>query len=148
MTQGTLTAREALRDLIDAYAYLSDDKKISKVMDLLTADIIYQVYMGGALVANVSGREAMEKDFNGHAAQVKTYFTMNGQHTVKVDSETATGISFSQLKMIREINGKDVLTDYSVKYEDNYVCQNGQWLIKKRIAHFVMVEARTLNQPV
>lgn len=148
MTLETLTAREELRDLIDAYAYLSDDKKISEVMDLFTVDVIYQVYMGGALVANVSGREAMEKDFNGHAAHVKTYFTMNGQHTVKIDKETATGISFSQLKMIREVEGKDVLTDYSVKYEDNYVFQNSQWLIKKRIAYFVMVEARTLNQPV
>ena len=146
MTLEILKTKEELRDLIDAYAYLSDDKKISEVIDLFTRDVTYKVYMDGALVADVSGRENMERDFNGHASLVKTYFTMNGQHTVKIDEKTATGISFSQLKMIREVEGKDILTDYSVKYEDNYILQNGKWLIKDRIGYFVIIEARTLNQ--
>lgn len=146
MTLETLRAKEELRDLIDAYAYLGDEKKIPEVMDLFTQDINYKVYMGGNLVADVLGRENMEKDFNAHAALVKTYFTMNGQHTVKIDGNTATGLSFSQLKMIREVEGQDVLTDYSVKYEDNYVFQDGKWLIKDRIGYFMIIEARTLNQ--
>lgn len=146
MTLEFLKAKEELRDLIDNYAYLSDDKKISEVMDLFTPDVTYKVYMGGALVSDVSGRENMEKDFNGHAALVKTYFTLNGQHTVKIEGSTATGISFSQLKMVRDVDGKDVLTDYSVRYDDSYVLQNEKWLIKDRIGHFVIIEARTLNQ--
>jgi hypothetical protein len=87
----------------------------------------------------------MESDFNLHASQVKTYFTLNGQHSTKIDGITATGISFSQIKMIREIEGKDVLTDYSVKYEDKYVFQNEKWLIKERIGYFVMIESRTIS---
>lgn len=145
MTLEILKIKEELRDLIDSYAYLSDEKKISEVMDLFTPDIIYKVYMGDFLAANVSGREAMEKDFNGHASLVKTYFTMNGQHTVKIDGDTASGISFSQIKMIRAAEGKNVLTDYSVKYDDRYVFQNGKWLIKERIGYFVIVEERTLS---
>jgi len=47
-------------------------------------------------------------------------FTLNGQHTVKVSGDTASGILFSQIKMIREAEGKDILRDYSVKYEDEY----------------------------
>jgi len=70
---------------------------------------------------------------------------MNGQHSVKIDGDTATGVSFSQLKMIRESEGKDIITDYSVKYDDKYVCQNGRWLIKERISYFKIVEARSLN---
>ncbi|RZJ78082.1 MAG: nuclear transport factor 2 family protein, partial [Flavobacterium sp.] len=132
MTLEILKTKEDLRNLIDDYAYLGDEKKISQVMDLFTPDLTYNVYMGGNLVSSVSGREDMEKNFNGHANEVKTYFTLNGQHTVKIDGETATGISFSQLKMIREVEGKDILTDYSVKYEDFYVNQNGKWLIKDR----------------
>lgn len=146
MTLEILKAKEELRDLIDAYAYLGDEKKISQVMNLFTQDVTYNVYMGGNLVSSVSGRENMEKDFNTHATLVKTYFTLNGQHTVKIDGDTATGISFSQLKMVREVDGKDILTDYSVKYEDSYVFQNGKWLIKDRIGYFVIIEARTLNQ--
>ncbi len=145
MTLEILKIKEELRDLIDAYAYLSDEKKISEVMDLFTPDTTYKVYMDNFLVANVSGTESMEKEFNGHASLVKTYFTMNGQHTVKIDGDTATGISFSQIKMIRETEGKDVLTDYSVKYDDTYVSQNGKWLIKERIGYFIIVEERPLG---
>lgn len=145
MTLEVLKTKQDLRDLIDNYAYLGDEWKISEVMDLFTPDIIYKVYMNGALVANVSGRESMESDFNLHASQVKTYFTLNGQHSTKIDGETATGISFSQIKMIRENEGKDVLTDYSVKYEDKYVFQNEKWLIKERIGYFVIIESRTIS---
>ncbi|MBA0883139.1 nuclear transport factor 2 family protein [Flavobacterium undicola] len=145
MTLEILKTKEELRNLIDNYAYLSDDKKIAEVMDLFTPDVAYKVYMGGALVADVFGRENMEKDFNGHASQVKTYFTLNGQHTVKIDADTATGISFTQIKMIREVEGKDVLTDYSVKYDDTYVLQNGKWLIKERIGYFLIIESRPIS---
>lgn len=48
----------------------------------------------------------MEQEFNKHASEVKTYFTLNGQHQVQIDGNRATGISFSQIKMIREKEGK------------------------------------------
>lgn len=145
MTLEILKAKEELRDLIDAYAYLGDEKKISEQLQLFTPDVTYKVYMGDFLAANVSGRENMEKDFNGHASLVKTYFTLNGQHTVKIDGDTAKGISFSQIKMIREVEGKDVLTDYSVKYDDTYALQNGKWLIKDRIGYFLIIEVRPIS---
>ncbi|PJJ08369.1 SnoaL-like protein [Flavobacterium sp. 1] len=145
MTLEILKTKEELRNLIDDYAYLSDEWKIAEVMDLFTPDVTYKVYMGGALVADVSGRENMEKDFNHHASLVKTYFTLNGQHTVNIDSETATGVSFTQIKMIRAVDGKDILTDYSVKYDDSYVFQNGKWFIKDRVAHFLIIEERPIS---
>ncbi len=134
--------KEDLRDLIDNYAYLGDEKNISEQMELFTADLIYKVYMDDILVANVSGREQMEKGFNFHSSLVKTYFTLNGQHTVKIDDNGATGISFSQIKMIREQEGQNILSDYSVRYEDSYILQNGKWLIKERIGHFIIIETR------
>ncbi|HKO76462.1 MAG TPA: nuclear transport factor 2 family protein [Flavobacterium sp.] len=145
MTLEILKTKEDLRNLIDDYAYLGDEKKIAEQMDLFTSDLSYKVYMGGALVADVSGREIMERDFNSHSSEVKTYFTLNGQHIVKINDETASGVSYSQIKMIREIEGKDVLTDYSVKYDDYYVKVNGKWLIKDRIAYFVIVKSNNLS---
>ncbi|PSL28947.1 nuclear transport factor 2 family protein [Chitinophaga ginsengisoli] len=145
MTLEILRTKEELRNLIDAYASLGDEKKISEQMGIFTPDAVYKVYMNNSLVANISGTENLEKEFNGHASLVKTYFTMNGQHTVKIDGDTATGISFSQLKMIRASEGKDIITDYSVKYDDKYVFQNGKWLIKERTGHFLIIEARPLN---
>ncbi|MCD9575484.1 nuclear transport factor 2 family protein [Flavobacterium soyae] len=145
MTLEILKAKEELRNLIDAYASLGDEKKISQVMDLFTPDMKYDVYMNNHLISSVSGRENMEKDFNEHATQVKTYFTLNGQHTVEVNGDTASGISFTQMKMIREVEGKNILTDYSVKYDDKYVFQGGKWFIKERIGYFIIIDARELN---
>lgn len=145
MTLEILKTKEELRDLIDAYAYLGDEKKIPEVMALFTPDAVYKVFMGDFLAANTSGTENLERDFAAHASLVKTYFTMNGQHTVKIDGDTATGISFSQIKMIRAHEGKNILTDYSVKYDDQYVYQNEKWLIKKRTGYFIIVEERPLN---
>lgn len=145
MTLEILKTKEELRDLIDAYAYLSDEKKIAEVMALFTPDTTYKVYMGDFLAANVSGTESLEKEFNGHASLVKTYFTMNGQHTVQIDGDTATGVSFSQIKMIRASKDKNIITDYSVKYDDKYVHQDGKWLIKERIGYFIIVEERALS---
>jgi hypothetical protein len=144
MTPEISKAKEDLRTLIDAYAYLGDEKKISEQMGLFTPDAVYKVYMNDTLVANTTGTETLEKEFNGHAAQVKKYFTLNGQHTVNITGNTATGISFTQIKMIRDTEGQQVITDYSVKYEDTYVNTNGKWLIKERTGHFLIVEARPI----
>lgn len=145
MTLEILKIKEELRALIDDYATLGDEKKIAQVMDLFTPDVKYDVYMNNSLVSSVSGRENMESDFNKHAAEVKIYFTLNGQHKVIINESTATGVSFSQLKMVRENEGKNILSDYSVKYEDKYVFQDGKWLIKERIGHFLIIETKTLN---
>ncbi|RZK52583.1 MAG: nuclear transport factor 2 family protein [Pedobacter sp.] len=145
MTIEILNTKQELRNLIDSYAYLGDERKIAEQMGLFTPDATYKVYMNGALVANVTGTDNLEKDFNGHAAQVKTYFTLNGQHNVEIDGDSATGVSFTQIKMNRAADGKDIITDYSVKYDDTYVFENGKWLIKERIGHFIIVETRTLN---
>lgn len=145
MTQELMKAKEELRNLIDAYAYLGDEKRIAEQMRLFTSDATYKAYMGDFLAANVSGTETLEKEFIGHASQVKTYFTINGQHTVAIDGETATGTSLSQIKMIRDADGKSILTDYSVKYDDKYVRQHGRWLIKERTGTFIIVEARPVG---
>lgn len=145
MTLDILTAKDELRDLIDAYASLGDEKKIADVMRLFTPDATYTVYMNGTMVASTAGTKDLEEEFSGHAAQVKDYFTLNGQHTVHVDGDTATGVSFTQIKMIRPSEESDILTDYSVRYDDEYVRLNGKWLIRERTGHFIIVEARSLT---
>jgi len=146
MTLEILKIREELRNLVEAYAYLGDERKISEQTHLFTTNIVYKAYMGDILAANVCGRENMETEFNAHASQVKTYFTLNGQHTVKIDGYFATGVSYSQIKMVREIEGKDILSDYSVKYSDKYIFENGKWLISERTGYFILVDSRPLNK--
>lgn len=63
---------------------------------------------------------------------------------INVPSDTSDGLH-TQIKMIREVEGKNVLTDYSVKYDDKYVLIDSKWLIKDRIAHFLIIESRNLS---
>lgn len=145
MTPAPLNATEQLRKLIDDYAVFTDEKNIAEQVKLFTPEIVYSVFMNGAQVSSLSGRENIEHQFNQHAAVVKNYFTMNGQHIVNLEGQIATGVSYSQMKMVREVHGKANITDYSVKYEDKYRLVDGKWRIDERVAHFVIVEARTLN---
>lgn len=140
-----LQVKLELRELVDAYSNLGDEKQIEKQMNLLTPDHRYIVYLGDTAVSDISGTEQLLEEFRGHAALVKRYFSINAQHTVEVNGDTATGIAYSQLKMVRDQDGREVITDYSVKYDDTYVHQNGTWLIKSRIAHFIIIETRTLQ---
>jgi len=78
MSTENLKIKEELRNLIDAYATLGDERKIAEQMHLFTENVSYKAYMGNFLAADISGREAIEKEFNMHAALVKTYFTLNG----------------------------------------------------------------------
>ncbi|WP_258171238.1 nuclear transport factor 2 family protein [Paenibacillus sp. R14(2021)] len=145
MSLEVLQAKIELRELVDAYANLTDEKNITDQMLLFTPDTRFKVYMGSQLVSDVIGTKQLEEEFTGHASIVKRYFSINGQHVVKVDGDTARGVVHSQIKMVREEDGKEVITDYSVKYDDTYVCQNGTWLIKERASHYIIIEARKLH---
>lgn len=141
MTIDVVTARQELRALIDAYAILGDEKKIAEQMQLFTPDARYVVYMNHNQVGDTTGADNIGREFSGHAAMVDTYFTLNGQHVVAIENTTATGVSFSQIKMVR----KDVLTDYSVRYDDKYVYENGAWRIQERTGHFLIVASTSLT---
>lgn len=145
MLYENLQAKAELRELVDAYAILTDEKKITEQMRLFTPDVDFKVYMAGQLVSDVKGIVQLEKEFNGHVSLVKRYFTLNGQHTVSVEGDAATGGVFSQIKMLREQDGQEVLTDYSVKYTDTYVRENGTWRIKSRTSDYLFIESRVLQ---
>jgi len=62
MSLEILKTKEELRNLIDAYAYLGDNKRIGEQMKLFTPDATYKVYMNGVEVANTAGTETLEKE--------------------------------------------------------------------------------------
>ncbi|WP_245608652.1 nuclear transport factor 2 family protein [Saccharibacillus sacchari] len=134
-----------LRELVDAYATLTDEKKITEQMMLFTPDVDFKVYMGGQLVSDVKGIVQLEKEFNGRVSLVKRYLTLNGQHSVSMEGDVPSGVVFSQIKMLREQDGQEVLTDYSVKYTDTYVRGNGTWRIQSRASDYLFIESRVLQ---
>jgi hypothetical protein len=145
MSHETLEAKSALKALVDAFSNLADEKRIQDQMRLLAPDAKVRVYMGDDLVVDVSGTQQVEETFTAFTADVKRSFHLNGQQVVEIDGDAATGITYCQVKHVSDENGHEVLTDSSVRYDDEYIRQDGRWYIATRIAHFTVSDKRTLQ---
>ncbi len=144
MSLEILEAKSELKELVDTFSNLADEKNISGQMPLFTKDTIVKVYMGEELLFDILGTKQLEEIFTGFTADVKRSYHMNGQQVVKIDGDTATGIAYCQVKLVSEEDGKEVVMEHSIRYNDKYVRQNGTWLISDRISHFNITEKRTL----
>ena len=144
MSLQDLEAKLELKQLVDTFSNLGDERRIKDQMALFTPDTKVQVYMGDDLVFDISGVEQLEETFSGFIANVTHLFHMNGQQVVDLDGDTATGIAYCQVKLVTAEDGKQFITDSSVRYNDEYVRRDGRWLIKTRISHFLINDKRPL----
>ena len=146
MNMNQLIERQALKDLVDTFSNLADEKRVAEQMALFTPDAQVNTYIGGKLFAEAKGREEIEQVFSSFLAQFHSVYHLNGQHTVTFRSETeAEAINYCAVKLVGEQDGKQVLQDHSVRYQDTYVKQDGQWLISQRIANFMISETRIIG---
>lgn len=138
MSFNSQTERQALKDLVDTFSNLADEKKVAEQMPLFTPDAIVQTFIGGKLVFDMAGITQIEKTFSDFLASFHTVYHINGQHTVSfVDETNATAINYCAVKLVESKDGKEILHDHSIRYNDTYIKENGKWLIKKRIANFM-----------
>ena len=134
-----------LDKLVNRWTVLGDEKRTEEQIALMCSDVTYQVYFGDQKVSETIGQENLIKEFKGHAAEVKRYFSLDGLHIVDFNDKGATGILYSQMKMVRENEaGQEILTDYSVRYDDFYIKDGDDWKINKRAAHFIIVDSKEL----
>lgn len=134
-----------LDKLVNQWTVLGDEKKTEEQLSLMCEGVNYQVYMGNQKISETVGRENLLKEFKVHVAQVNRYFSLDGQHIVNFIDQGATGILYSQMKMIRtDDEGNEILTDYSVRYDDLYIRDGENWKINRRLAHFIIVDSKTL----
>lgn len=145
MSQEILEAKSALRALVDAFSNLADEKRIPDQMLLLTPDATVKVYMGDELMVDICGTQQVEETFTAFTANVKRSFHMNGQQLVEIDGDSATGITYCQVKHVSAEDDHEVVTDSSVRYDDEYVRQDGRWYITTRIARFTVNDTRALK---
>src|SRR5260370_24381891 len=91
-----LEDRIALRELIDAYTYCADTRNIQGHMALFTEDTNFEVYMDEKLPTPtqvVTGRKNLFPVFDDLNQYVSTMH-FNGQSTIKVDGDRATGVNY------------------------------------------------------
>jgi ketosteroid isomerase-like protein len=127
--------RLAIRDLVDAYAHCADRRDAEGQKSLFTEDIHFVVYMdgqGSEPTQVLDGREALTPVFDDlNRYQATMHF--NGQSTVVLDGDRATGESYCIAHHLHEVDGQRSVMRAYIRYLDAFARQpDGSWLFAER----------------
>jgi ketosteroid isomerase-like protein len=134
MTPEVAADRLAIRELIDAYAHCADRRDANGQMALFTEDTAFHVFMDSGSsdpTYVLHGRNALAPVFADlNQYQATTHF--NGQSTIRLDGDKATGESYCLAHHLTVASDKRTLMTASIRYLDKFVKQNGAWLFAER----------------
>lgn len=131
----------AIKNVVDVFSNLADTKEIDKQVLLFTEDGMVQSYSNGNMSSDLRGRQQLYDAFSGFLNNFKTVYHLNGQQTIdELTDSTARTTSYCHVVLVGEQDGKQTVLKMYTIYKDEFVKQNGQWLIKKRISDFVFRE--------
>jgi hypothetical protein len=127
--------RLAVRELIDAYAHCADRRDATGQMALFTADARFLVFMDATAsepTQQLQGRESLAPVFdNLNTYAATTHF--NGQSTISLDGDRAAGESYCLAHHLTVgTDGQRTMMVASIRYLDELVKQDGQWLFAER----------------
>jgi hypothetical protein len=138
--------RIALKNLVDTFSVLADVKDIQKQVLLFTEDATVASIVQGKAGTPLIGRKQIGDAFTNYLNLFQTVYHINGQQTVTLNGDKASGISYCLVTLIGVENGKQMKTTSGVYYHDEYVKQNGHWLIATRTSTFAWQEKQPLAQ--
>jgi len=151
-TEGTpaeAADRLALRELFDAYAHCADRRDAEGQKALFADDTVFAVYMDGAGTEPtyvLEGREALTPVFDDlNRYEVTTHF--NGQSTVTLAGDRATGESYTIAHHIYTEDGERKLMVASLRYLDEFTKIDGRWFFAERKLIVDWSETRSLSEP-
>ena len=141
-----LIEKQALKELVDTFSNQADEKKVAEQMPLFTENAVVNTYIGGELVFAMTGRAEIEHVFSTFLTPFHTVYHLNGQFTVTdLQADSAEAITYCQVHLVEEKDGKNLMHSHSVRYQDRYVKQDGKWLIAHRVANFMISDTRELG---
>jgi hypothetical protein len=143
----TLEDRAALKNLVDTFSVLADLKDVQRQALLFTEDAEVDSYSGGQMVSSLTGRKQIADTFGAYLAKFETVYHINGQQTVELHGDKATGVSYCFVVLIGMEDGKKIKNTAGVTYKDEYVRRGNEWLIAKRLSHFTWRDREEMAQP-
>jgi len=136
----------AIKQVVDVFSNLADTKEIDKQVLLFTEDGVVESYADGQQTSSLKGREQLKQTFSSFLSNFHTIYHQNGQQTIdELTENTAKTTSYCQVILIGKQDGKEMKTQMFTIYKDEWVKQNGQWLIKHRISNFIHREVEELK---
>jgi hypothetical protein len=134
----------AIRELVDAYAHCADRRDGEGQKSLFTEDTHFVVYMdgqGSEPTQVLDGREALTPVFDDlNRYQATMHF--NGQSTVVLDGDRATGESYWIAHHLFTDGGERKLMVAWLRYGDTFVKVDGAWLFAERNLYVDWTETR------
>jgi SnoaL-like domain len=141
--------RLAIRELFDAYAHCADRRDAEGQKALFAADTRFVVYMdgeGSEPTYVLEGREALTPVFADlNRYEVTTHF--NGQSTVTLDGDRATGEGYTIAHHIFSEDGVRKIMIASLRYLDVFARVEGRWYFAERDLILDWSETRPLGGP-
>src|SRR5246127_1979515 len=139
--------RLAIRELVEAYAHCADRRDAQGQMSLFTADTHFVVYMNAKdpkPSQELHSREALAPifaDLNKYAATM--HFV--GQSTIlSLAGNQATGEAYTLAHHLTVDGGKRRLMVAALRYSDQFVKVDGEWLFAERLLYVDWIEERVL----
>ena len=134
LTSTEAADRLALRELFDAYAHCADRRDAAGQKALFTEDTRFAVYMDGEGSEPsyvLQGREALTPVFDDlNRYEATTHF--NGQSTVALDGDRATGESYTIAHHVFTEDGTRKIMIASLRYLDSFARIDGRWYFAER----------------
>ena len=111
------------------YALCADTRDAARQKALLTDDTHFVVYMAGEgseATDDLRGRESLTPVFdNLNTYEVTMHF--NGQSTVALDGDRATGESYCLAHHVYSDDGERKLMTAAIRYQDTFAKADGTW---------------------
>ena len=136
--------RLAIRELFDAYAHCADTRNLEGQKSLFTEDTKFVVFMDGVGTnpsQELHGRESLTPVFENLKSYDKTTH-FNGQSTVILNGDTATGESYCLAHHLYQANGKRMTMIASLRYIDKFAKVDGEWMFAERYLYADWIETR------
>ncbi len=141
--------RLALRELFDEYAHCADRRDAEGQKALFTHDTRFAVYMdgeGSEPTYILQGREALTPVFDDlNRYEATTHF--NGQSTVTIDGNRATGESYTIAHHLFTEDGDPKIMIASLRYLDTFTKIDEGWYFAERKLILDWSETRVMTAP-
>jgi ketosteroid isomerase-like protein len=147
LTLSAVADRLAIRELVDAYAHCADRRDAVGQMSLFTEDTRFLVFMDARSLTPtqvVEGRAGLAPIFE-HLNVYKATTHFNGQSTVQLAGDCATGVSYCLAHHVSEADGVATLMIASIRYLDRFARVDGAWRFAERRLYVDWTETRPLN---
>ena len=127
--------RQAIRNLVDQYAYCADTRDAQGQMALFTEDTRFIVFMDAksSEPTQVINKRADLFPVFDNLNSYRATMHFNGQSTVReLKDDRATGITYCIAHHQSIKDGVQKLMIANIKYHDSFVKQKGKWLFAER----------------